>query len=173
MEIVPERFEDNRGSFFRAWCMEELKEIGHSTPFVQHNHSFNSKAGTIRGLHYQKPPYSEIKLVRCIKGAVWDVAVDLRKDSSTFLKSFSIKLSAAKSNALYVPDGFAHGFQTLVDDTELLYFHSENYKPGVEAGINFQDDSLQIDWPLTCTVISDRDRNLPNLNVREFQGLEI
>lgn len=172
-EIQPERFEDSRGSFFRAWCLEEMEQIGHTGGFVQHNHSYNKKAGTVRGMHFQNPPFAEVKLVRCVRGAVYDVAVDLRKGSGTFLQSFGLKLDSKLGNAIYIPAGFAHGFQSLEDDSELLYFHSEYYKPSVESGINYSDKSLNIDWPLELSVISARDRNLPLIDKTRFQGLEI
>ncbi len=149
--------EDNRGWFMRTYCKNEFAEIGHNKEWVQLNHSFTRRMGTIRGMHYQVPPYSEIKLVRCIAGAVIDVAIDLRKGSATYLKWVSVELSAENKRMIYIPEGFAHGFQTLVDDCELLYHHTAYYTPGSEAGIRYDDPAIKISWPLPGADISDRD----------------
>lgn len=125
------------------------------------NHSFTRAAGSIRGMHFQYPPHTEVKLVRCIAGAVLDVIVDLRKDSPTFLQWFGCELSAENKKLIYIPDGFAHGFQTLTDNAELLYQHSTIYQPGAEGGLRYNDERLKIDWPLESTVISERDKNHP------------
>jgi dTDP-4-dehydrorhamnose 3,5-epimerase len=151
-------FEDERGWFGRTFCKNEFEKIGHVKEWVQLNHSFTKQKGTIRGMHFQLTPFSEIKMVRCIAGAVYDVMVDLRKDSSTFLKSFGAELSANNKKMIYIPEGFAHGFQTLSDDSELIYHHTEFYKPSVESGLKYDDPKLNIDWPLAVTNISDRDK---------------
>ena len=151
-------FVDERGWFARTFCKDEFAKIGHTKEWVQMNHSFTKQKGTIRGMHYQLPPFSEIKMVRCIAGAVFDVIVDIRKDSSTFLEWFGVELSSANKKMIYIPEGFAHGFQTLTDDTELIYHHSEFYKPGVEAGIKYDEPLVNIDWKLKLTSISERDK---------------
>jgi dTDP-4-dehydrorhamnose 3,5-epimerase len=148
---------DSRGWFARTFCKNEFAAIGHTAEWVQMNHSFTDKKGTVRGLHYQLPPYREIKMVRCIAGAVLDVIVDLRKGSESFLQWTSVELSAANRKMLYIPEGFAHGFQTLVDNCELLYHHSAFYTPGAEGGLRFDDPMLGIGWPLPVSVISERD----------------
>jgi dTDP-4-dehydrorhamnose 3,5-epimerase len=162
---------DDRGGFARTFCKEEFENIGHSREFVQLNQSWNNKTGTIRGMHYQIPPFKEIKLVRCISGSVYDVIVDLRKGSSTFLRSVTVELSEENKKMLYIPEGFAHGFQTLEDDTQLVYHHTEYYKPGFEAALHYADPALAIKWPLPVTAISDRDRAHPYLT-ESFKGLE-
>ena len=165
-----EPYIDERGWFARTWCKNEFEQVGHKAEWVQINHSFTKMKGTIRGLHYQLPPFSEIKLVRCISGTIFDVIVDLRKDSATFLQWFGTELSAANKKMLYIPEGFAHGFQTLDDDCELIYHHSEFYSPGVEGGIRFNDRAVNIKWPLPVTSISERDLNHPVLT-EKFNGI--
>src|SRR5262245_4353691 len=127
IEIEPQA--DGRGWFARYYCKDEFRDIGHHKDWVQLNHSVTNKKGTIRGLHFQKPPMAEIKLVKCIAGKVFDVIIDLRKQSSTFLKWFAVELSAKNKKMLYIPEGFAHGFQCLEDHCELIYHHSEYYTP--------------------------------------------
>ena len=161
---------DNRGWFSRFYCKEEFLQIGHSKEWVQANHSVTHALGTIRGLHFQRPPNAEIKLVRCISGAVYDVIVDLRKNSATFLQWFGVELSAANKQMIYIPEGFAHGFQTLQNDTELLYFHSEFYAPGAEEGLPYNDDTLNISWPMPVTELSQRDQEHSFIN-KNFQGI--
>lgn len=161
---------DERGGFARTYCKKEFVKIGHTKEFVQLNHSWNHTKGTVRGMHFQKPPFKEIKLIRCIRGAVHDVIVDLRKGSSTFLNHVSVELSALNKKMLYVPEGFAHGFQTLDDNTELLYHHTEFYQPESEAALNYADPLLNIKWPLPVSVISDRDLSHPMLT-HSFNGL--
>jgi len=126
---------DSRGWFARTYCKNEFEQIGHQAEWVQINHSFSAQKGTVRGMHFQNPPYAEIKMLRCIAGSVYDVIVDLRKNSPTFLKWYGTELSAANKKMLYIPAGFAHGFQTLSDDAELIYHHTEFYTPEAEAGI--------------------------------------
>jgi dTDP-4-dehydrorhamnose 3,5-epimerase len=163
-------FSDDRGWFARTYCKNEFNEIGHRDEWVQMNHSFTKQKGSIRGMHYQVPPFSEIKMVRCIAGAVFDVIVDIRKGSPTFLQWFGTALSAENKKMLYIPGGFAHGFQTLEDDTELIYHHSQLYTPGAEGGIKFNDAKININWPLGVTNISERDSQHPLLN-ENFKGL--
>jgi len=162
--------EDNRGWFMRTYCKNEFAEIGHDKEWVQLNHSFTRRKGTIRGMHYQVPPYGEIKLVRCIAGTVMDVAVDLRRGSATYLNWVSVELSEKNKRMIYIPEGFAHGFQTLANDCELLYHHTAFYIPGSEAGIRYDDPTINIDWPLPPGDISDRD--LSHLLLTEsFKGI--
>jgi dTDP-4-dehydrorhamnose 3,5-epimerase len=161
---------DSRGWFARTFCKEEFAEIGHTKEWVQLNHSFTNKKGTIRGMHYQLPPHSEIKLVRCIAGAVLDIVIDLRKDSETFLKWTSAELSSANMKMIYIPQGFAHGFQTLSDNCELIYHHSAFYTPQAEGGIRYDDPLINIKWPLALTDISERDLSHSFLN-EKFKGI--
>jgi dTDP-4-dehydrorhamnose 3,5-epimerase len=152
-------FEDERGWFARTFCKEEFKKIGYVGEWVQLNHSFTKQKGTIRGMHYQMPPFSEIKLVRCIAGAAFDVIVDIRKNSRTFLHWVGVELSAKNKKMIYIPEGFAHGFQAMEDGTELIYHHSVFYKPNVEGGLKYDDPKLNINWPLDAINISERDKN--------------
>ena len=163
-------FTDDRGWFARTYCKNEFAAIGHTAEWVQMNHSFTKDKGAIRGMHYQLPPFSEIKMVRCIAGAVNDVIIDLRKNSPTFLQWFGVELSAQNKKMLYIPEGFAHGFQTLQNDCELIYHHSQFYTPGAEGGIQFDDPKLNISWPLPVTNISERDNRHPLLD-ENFKGL--
>jgi len=159
IELTP--FIDERGVFTRLFCEQELTAIGHYKKIVQINHSLNKQQGTVRGLHFQKSPHAEIKIVRCIHGRIWDVIVDIRKDSPTFLQWFGVELSLESYNAIYIPGGFAHGFQTLTDNAQLLYFHTEFYHPASEGGLRFNDPSLKIDWKQEVTDISTRDQHYP------------
>jgi len=161
---------DSRGWFSRTYCKNEFAQIGHTKEWVQMNHSFTSRKGTVRGMHYQLPPFSEIKMVRCIAGAVLDVVVDLRTGSPTFLHHTSIELSAKNKKMIYIPEGFAHGFQCLEDDCELIYHHSAFYTPGAEGGIRYDDPKIGIQWPLPVTEMSDRDKSHPLLN-ENFKGI--
>jgi dTDP-4-dehydrorhamnose 3,5-epimerase len=170
--IEPAPFSDSRGWFARVYCKNEFQEIGHSKEWVQINHSFTAAPGAIRGMHYQRPPFSEIKLVRCIAGAVYDVMIDLRKDSASFLQWFGVELSAGNRKMLYIPEGFAHGFQTLTPGCELIYHHSAFYTPGAEAAIRFDDPAIGIQWPQPPGEVSDRDRGHPLLT-GEFTGLQL
>lgn len=165
-----ETFADDRGWFARYYCKDEFRQIGHTAEWVQMNHSFSAKKGTVRGMHFQLAPHKEIKLVRCVAGAVFDVIVDLREGSPTFLQWFGTGLSAENKRALYIPEGFAHGFQCLADNCELLYHHSASYQPGAEAGIRYNDPAIGIEWPLPVTVISERDSHHPLLD-KEFKGV--
>lgn len=155
---------DERGFFGRSWCKREMEEHGLNGNVVQANTSFSKTKGTLRGMHYQKHPHEETKLIRCTKGAIYDVIVDLRKDSPTYLKWFGIELSETNYKMLYVPEKFAHGFITLTDDAEVTYLVTEFYTPGAEAGLRFDDPTLKIDWPLEATVISEKDRQHPDFD---------
>jgi dTDP-4-dehydrorhamnose 3,5-epimerase len=152
-----QRLGDSRGFLSRLFCAEELGAAGWTGPIAQINHTFTARAGTVRGLHYQRPPHAEAKLVSCLRGEVWDVAVDLRTGSPTFLRWHAERLSAENGCALLIPPGFAHGFQALSDDVELLYCHSVPYAAPSEAGLHPQDERLGIAWPLTITELSARD----------------
>ena len=136
---------DERGWFARYYCKNEFSEIGHTKEWVQMNHSVSYRKGTLRGMHFQEQPYGEIKMVRCIAGSVFDVIIDIRRGSESFLQWFGVELSAANKKMLYIPQGFAHGFQCLCDNCELLYHHSEYYKPGFEGGIRYNDPLVNID----------------------------
>ncbi|RZM11905.1 MAG: dTDP-4-dehydrorhamnose 3,5-epimerase [Pedobacter sp.] len=163
-------FSDDRGWFARTFCKNEFEAIGHNAEWVQMNHSFTRHKGTIRGMHYQLPPFTEIKMVRCIAGAVYDVIVDIRKDSATFLKWAAVELSAANKKMIVIPAGFAHGFQALEDNSELIYNHSQFYMPGVEGGILYNDTAINIEWPLPVGIISDRDKQHPEID-HNFKGI--
>jgi dTDP-4-dehydrorhamnose 3,5-epimerase len=158
-------FSDDRGWFARTYCKEEFSKIGIGQEWVQMNHSFTAKNGTIRGMHFQFPPYGEVKMVRCIAGVVNDVIVDLRKDSVTYLQYESVELSAANRRMIYIPQGFAHGFQTLTDNAELIYHHSALYNPKAEGGLLYNDAAIGIEWALQPTELSERDRNHPIIDV--------
>jgi dTDP-4-dehydrorhamnose 3,5-epimerase len=159
--LAPELISDERGAFARRFCKAEFAKQRLETDFVQRSISVNRKAGTLRGMHFQAPPYLETKLVRCTRGAVFDVMVDLRRGSPTYGRWHGEELTADNRVVLYIPQGFAHGFQTLVDDTELDYEISPAYVAGAERGIRFDDPSIGIKWPIANPVMSDRDRALP------------
>jgi dTDP-4-dehydrorhamnose 3,5-epimerase len=164
------RLSDDRGQFARLFCLNDLAVAQKGRAISQINHSVNVAVGTIRGLHYQNQPHAEAKWVRCIKGKIWDVAVDLRRGSATFLKWFATELSAANDEALFVPEGCAHGFQVLEASSEVLYLHTNFYAPASEGGFRFDDKALSISWPMPVTNVSDRDRNLPLIDSK-FEGL--
>jgi dTDP-4-dehydrorhamnose 3,5-epimerase len=157
--IEIERLEDQRGFFARSWCEREFTKNNIGTKWVQANISFNKKKGTLRGLHYQASPHEEDKLIRCSRGKIYDVIVDLRQDSDTFKKWVAVQLSAENRRMIYVPKGFAHGFITLEDDTEVFYLMSEFYFPGDGRGIRWDDRAFGIKWPEKITVISDQDKS--------------
>ncbi len=167
-----EPFYDERGKFTRVFCKNEFKEIGHSKDIVQINHSLTKKKGSVRGMHFQYSPKSEIKIIKCIKGAVFDVAVDIRENSSTFLKWYSEILSSKNMKGIYIPEGFAHGFQTLESNTELIYFHTEYYDPEYEAKIKYDDPKLNIIWPLNVKQMSKSDKDTKFLN-ENFKGIKV
>jgi dTDP-4-dehydrorhamnose 3,5-epimerase len=165
-------YEDARGSFARLFCAEEFREIGLSKPIAQVNHSVTRQKGALRGLHFQHAPHAETKIVSCLKGKVFDVAVDLRPDSPTFLHWHGEVVSAGNRQALFIPEGFAHGFQTLEEDSELLYFHTDYYVPAAEGALNVADPRLGIAWPLPITELSERDRAHPFIGP-EFAGVSL
>ncbi len=167
-----ESFQDERGKFYRVFCKNEMNEIGHKENIVQINQSKTMKKGSIRGMHFQYPPMAEIKMVKCLSGAVYDVAIDLRKTSSSFLQWHGEILSAENLKMMYIPKGFAHGFQTLKKNSELLYFHTEFYSPQHEGGIRYDDPLINIQWPLKITDISKKDYSYELLS-NDFIGIEI
>lgn len=169
LKVVSRRpMADSRGFLARMWCAEEFSCHGWPDPVAQINHTLTRHRGSIRGLHFQHPPYAEDKLVSCLRGEVFDVAVDLRRGSPTFLKWHGVILSAANARGLLIPRGFAHGFQALVDDCELLYLHSKAYNPDAEDGIDAFDPRLQIVWPLPPGERSPRDAAHPPLAADYF-----
>lgn len=160
-----EAIEDERGFFARSWCKNEFEKLGLNPKLVQCNISFNKKKGTIRGMHFQGSPYEEAKLVRCTRGSIYDVIIDLRSDSPTYLQWFSIELTSDNRKMLYIPEGFAHGFQTLEDNTEVFYQMSEYYHPENAKGIRWNDPTIDITWPLENPTISLKDGNLNTINM--------
>lgn len=162
--IETQRREDERGWFARVMCRKTLRAHDLPGDFVQANHSMSRHRGTIRGLHFQRPPHAEAKLVRCIHGAIFDVLVDLREGSPTHLKWEAFELSAENGRMLLVPERFAHGFQTLTDDAEVTYFVTHPYTPDAEGGLRYDDPALGISWPLPVTEISEKDRAWPLLS---------
>ena len=152
---------DQRGFFARSWCMEEFQKRGLNTNVVQCNISYNENRGTLRGMHYQSAPYEEAKLVRCTMGSVYDVIIDLRRNSPTYKKWFSVELSALNRRAIYIPVGFAHGFQTLEDGTELFYQMSESFHPESAKGVRWNDPIFGIYWPAGQKIISTKDQSFP------------
>lgn len=161
---------DERGYFERLFCSKELMELAHERNIVQINHTLTTKQGSVRGMHFQHAPYGEIKIVSCVRGKVFDVVVDLRRGSPTFLQWYAHVLSADNHLSLLIPEGFAHGFQTLEDKCEMLYFHTAEYEPNAEGAVNAQDPMLAICWPLSITELSERDRLHPMLT-HDFGGL--
>lgn len=168
--IERQQLGDSRGFLSRLFCAEELAAAGWRKPIAQINHTFTQKSGTVRGMHFQQPPHCEMKLVTCLRGAIWDVAVDLRAGSPTFLQWHAEELSSANRRALLIPEGFAHGFQTIHDDCEVLYLHTAFYMPEVEAGLNPNDSMLSISWPLDIAELSSRDAQHPLLD-HQFKGM--
>ena len=170
--ISLKKIEDERGLFARTYCKDEFKKIGFDKEFVQFNHSLNKLKGTIRGMHFQQMPFAETKLIRCVQGAVYDVAVDCRQGSPTFLKSFGIEISEQNMLSLLIPEGFAHGFQTLHNNTSLIYHHTAYYTPGADSGIRFDDPALNIPWKLPAINVSDKDKSYPLID-KNFKGISI
>jgi len=163
------RREDERGFFARTWCRQEFQTRGIQVNFVQGNLSSNRRRGTLRGLHFQLPPSRESKLVRCSRGEIFDVIVDLRCDSPTFCRHYGVILSEAVCQSLYVPPGFAHGFQTLADDTEVVYEMGDFYRADLSSGTRWNDPAFGIRWPIAePTVMSDRDRDYPDFSAPSF-----
>ena len=162
VEIEP--LVDERGFFARTWCEREFQAHIGPCRFVQCNISFNSKRGTLRGMHYQASPCEEARLVRCTMGAIYDVIIDLRPNSETFKKWFSVELTAEDRRLLYIPKGFAHGFVTLQDSTEVFYQMSEFFQPEYARGVRWNDPAFAVDWPMEARVISQRDRDFPDFS---------
>ena len=163
-------FQDNRGAFSRLFCARELESILGPKQVIQMNHSMTRSVGAVRGLHYQNAPHAEIKIVRCLKGRVFDVAVDLRQDSPTFLKWVAVELTSENHLALVIPEGCAHGFQVLEEASELLYLHTAFYKPNAEGAVRFDDPAIGVNWPLEPTNLSERDLSHPYLK-ENFKGI--
>ncbi len=163
--VEPEPHRDERGFFARTWCRSEFESQGLNPNLAQCSVSFNSRRGTLRGLHYQAAPHEEAKLVRCVRGSIYDLIVDVRPGSPTFKRWFAAELSAANMRMLYVPEGFAHGFQTLEDDTEVFYQISEFYRPEASRGIRWDDPAFDFRWPAAERTMSERDRLFP-----DFEG---
>lgn len=161
---------DSRGSLTRIFCRDELKSAGWQESIAQINLTQTLDSGTVRGMHFQYPPYTEFKLVSCIKGEVWDIVVDLRAKSTTFLETHVERLSAKNNLAILIPPGFAHGFQSLTDNAELLYLHSTPHNIAAEGGLNPLDPMLKLFWPLPITRISERDKSHPMLD-KNFKGI--
>jgi dTDP-4-dehydrorhamnose 3,5-epimerase len=161
---------DDRGMFTRIFCQRDLTQIGHHKEIVQINHSITRKRGALRGMHFQRPPKAEIKLVKCLRGSVFDVIVDLRRNSASYLKWHGEMLSEDNHKIMYIPEGLAHGFQALEENTELLYLHTEFYDPDCEGGLRYSDPAIGIAWPLEVTEISAKDQNYALLT-KDFEGL--
>jgi len=168
--VQRQRLGDSRGFLARLFCADELAAAGWSGPVAQINHTQTTRQGTVRGLHFQHAPYAETKLVSCLRGRVWDVVVDLREGSPTFGRWHAEELSAENGSALLIPQGFAHGFQTLCDGAELLYCHSAAHAPQAEGAVHPNDERLAIGWPLSITELSARDAGQPRLAAK-FKGL--
>ena len=160
--IEPDRQHDERGFFARTWCQREFEAHGLGTQWVQCNLSFNKQKGVLRGMHYQAAPFAEMKLVRCTMGAIYDVIIDLRAESSTFRQWLAVELSADDRRMLFIPGGFAHGFQTLTDETEVFYQMSQFYAPEYARGVRWDDPAFRISWPDGKRIISERDRDFPD-----------
>lgn len=163
--IEPERLEDERGFFARTWCQQEFEAHGLNARMAQCSISFNKKRGTLRGMHYQAAPHEEVKVVRCTMGSIYDVIIDLRKHSRTFKQWIAIELTAQNRVALYIPEGFAHGFQTLKDNTEVFYQISEFFVPDSSRGLRWNDPAFNISWPSVDRVISHKDQLYEDLVV--------
>jgi dTDP-4-dehydrorhamnose 3,5-epimerase len=163
--VHPERSEDSRGYFARTFCRDEFASHGLAGDFVQCSTSFNVRRGTLRGMHFQLAPYEEIKLVRCTRGAVLDVIVDLRPNSRSFCQWFALELTARNGYAVYIPGGIAHGFQTLVDEAEVFYQMTERYHPESHAGVRWDDPTFGIDWPIRPAILSRKDASYKNFRM--------
>ena len=161
--IEPELVSDERGAFARTWCAKEFEEQGLNSRLVQCNLSINTRAGTVRGMHFQREPHSEAKLVRCTRGAIYDVIVDLRPDSPTYRRWQGFELTATNHRQLYIPEQFAHGFQTLTDDSEVCYQMSREYHAASATGVRWDDPTIAVEWPREITLTSQRDRTWPEL----------
>jgi dTDP-4-dehydrorhamnose 3,5-epimerase len=160
--VEPERKEDHRGFFARVWCEQELRDRGLKPTIVQSNLGFSHRKGTLRGLHFQESPHSEVKLVRCTLGAMFDVVVDLRRESPTYKRWFGIELTQENRKMIYVPEGFAQGYITLEDNTEMCYHTSQSFNPKSASGVRYNDPEFGIQWPVPISVISDQDKSWPD-----------
>lgn len=165
--IEPESLADERGFFARSFCQREFKDHGLNPDIVQCNISFNRKRGTLRGMHYQAHPYEEAKLIRCTKGALYDVALDLRKNSPTYQKWVSVELTEENRKMIYISEGVAHGFQTLEDDTEIFYQMSQFYNPESARGVRYDDPAFGIDWPIFPAIVSSKDASFTSFDSGE------
>jgi dTDP-4-dehydrorhamnose 3,5-epimerase len=163
---------DNRGYLERLFCFDSLEKVLGGKSVRQINHTLTRQTGTVRGMHYQQPPFAEVKMVSCIKGEICDIVVDIREDSATFLQSFSVNLSEKDFLSILIPEGFAHGFQSLTDNCELIYFHTADYQAEAEKGLNPSDPMLGISWPMSITDLSPRDENHAFLN-NNFKGIKV
>lgn len=161
--IEPKAFGDNRGWFMESYSKRDMEAAGINVDFVQDNRSYSAKKGIIRGLHFQRNPMAQAKLVTCLRGAIMDVAVDLRKDSPTYKQWISVELTAENRKELFIPKGFAHGFLTLTDDVEIMYKCDEFYSPEHDGGIRFDDPDIGVDWGVTDPILSEKDTNAPFL----------
>lgn len=164
--IDPERFEDDRGFFARTWCVREFETNGLDTRLVQCSVSYNKRKGTLRGMHFQAAPHAETKLVRCTKGAIYDVIIDLREGSPTLRQWVAVELTAENHRMIYIPEGFAHGFQTLTDDSEVFYQISEFYLSESARGVRWDDPAFEIEWPLGARIMSEKDSSYLTLSTR-------
>ena len=169
--IEPELHADDRGSFARSFCVDDFNEAGIDIHVVQANISFNKHSGAVRGMHYQASPHAEAKVVRCTSGALYDVVVDLRPDSPSYSQWIGIELNGVNRNAMFVPKGCAHGFQTLADGTEVSYLMSERYVPASASGVRYDDPAFGIEWPLTVSSVSDQDRGWPDFQPQVGTGM--
>jgi dTDP-4-dehydrorhamnose 3,5-epimerase len=167
--IEPQPHVDERGFFARTWCSKEFANAGLPAQIVQTNLSSTARRGTIRALHYQRPPSREAKVVRCLTGGIFDVIVDIRPDSPMFLQHLGVELTAANRLALYIPPGFAHGFQALEADTEVWYQMTDRYQPELSGGLRWNDPALAIEWPLSPSAMNDRDATYPDLDRGELE----
>lgn len=164
--------EDHRGFLSRFYCADEFRMVGITKPIAQINHTLTRKKGAVRGLHFQQPPHAETKFVSCVRGEIWDVAVDIRSGSPTFLQWHGEILSEANHKSMLIPEGFAHGFQALTEDCELIYLHTAAYQPGAEGALNVADPRLGIAWSLPIVDLSDRDRSHALID-KHFHGIDL
>lgn len=169
--VQRKRYEDERGFLSRFYCAREFEMAGMRKAISQINHTLTHRAGAVRGMHYQTPPHAELKVVSCLHGEIFDVAVDLRQGSPTFLKWHAEVLSAKNQRSMLIPEGFAHGFQALGDDCEIIYLHTASYEQSAEAALNPLDSRLEIGWPMPITEMSVRDRNHPMV-AADFEGVQ-
>lgn len=165
--IEPAPVRDHRGFFARTFCAQEYMERGLTTRFVQHSTSYSAAKGTLRGMHFQRAPHAEVKVVSCLSGAIWDVIIDLRPESPTYRRWQGFELTADNHRQLYVPEGFAHGFQTLCHESQVGYLISEFYAPTAASGVRYDDPAFAIEWPLPAAAVSEKDRSWPNFVDRQ------